>query len=78
MVDCTLGRGGHTAEIARRLGTALLRAGFPVYDAYGAHAQSWTGYEGIRQRLFEIANLLAGQYRELRPYRSLYRGETPC
>jgi nitrogenase molybdenum-iron protein NifN len=67
----------HGAEIARRLGTALLRAGFPVYDAYGAHARTWVGYGGSRQLLFDLANLLAGHYQEIRPYRSRYRQETP-
>ena len=68
----------HGVEIARRLGAALLRAGFPVYDSYGAHAQGWIGYDGIRLRLFEIANLLAGHYQDIRPYRSVYRRETSC
>jgi len=67
----------HGAEIAGRLGTALLRAGFPVYDCYGAHAQAWTGYGGSRRLLFDLANLLAGHYQEIRPYRSRFRRE-PC
>ena len=62
----------HGAEIAKRLGTALLRAGFPIYDSHGAHARTWTGYGGSRQLLFDVANLLAGHYPELRPYRSRF------
>jgi nitrogenase molybdenum-iron protein NifN len=62
----------HGAEIAKRLNTALYRAGFPVYDSYGAHARAFAGYAGSRQTLFDIANLLAGQYREIKPYRSRY------
>ena len=50
----------HGVEIAKRLRTALLRAGFPIYDSYGAHARAFVGYAGTRQTLFEIANLLAG------------------
>ncbi len=78
----------HGAEIAKRLGTGLLRAGFPIYDSYGAYARTWVGYGGCRQILFDIANLLAAQYREIGPYRSIYwqgtkrdeevRGGTPC
>ncbi len=67
----------HGADIAARLGTAFLRAGFPVYDSYGAHAQSWCGFSGSRQTLFSIANLLAAHYREIAPYRSRYWQGTP-
>ena len=62
----------HGAEIAKRLKTALFRAGFPIYDSYGAHARALVGYAGSRQTLFDLANLLAGQYREIEPYRSRY------
>jgi len=67
----------HGAEIAARLGTAFLRAGFPIYDSYGAHALSWSGYAGMRQTLFSIANLLAAHYQEIAPYRSRYWQGTP-
>lgn len=67
----------HGAEIARRQGTALLRAGFPVYDQYGAHARATIGYDGTRQLVFETANLLAAHYQELRPYRSRFWAGTP-
>jgi nitrogenase molybdenum-iron protein alpha/beta subunit len=67
----------HGAEIAGRLGTAFLRAGFPIYDSYGAHARTWIGYAGSRQLLFDIANLLAGHYQEIAPYRSRYWQGTP-
>ena len=67
----------HGAEIARRLGAAHLRAGFPIYDSYGAHSRIWTGYGGSRQTLFRMANLLAGHYQEIRPYRSRYRQDRP-
>jgi nitrogenase molybdenum-iron cofactor biosynthesis protein NifN len=67
----------HGAEIARRQGTALLRAGFPIYDSFGAHTVARVGYTGTRQLLFETANLLAGHYQEIRPYRSRYWQGTP-
>jgi nitrogenase molybdenum-iron protein NifN len=63
----------HGAEIARRTGAAFLRAGFPIYDSYGAHAESWIGYGGARRLIFAAANLLANHYQELRPYASRYR-----
>ncbi len=67
----------HGVEIAARLGTALLRAGFPIYDSYGAHAKTWIGYGGSRQIVFETANLLSAHYQEIRPYRSRYWAGTP-
>jgi nitrogenase molybdenum-iron protein NifN len=67
----------HGVEIAARLGTALLRAGFPIYDSYGAHAKTWIGYGGSRQIIFEAANLLSAHYQEIRPYRSRYWQGTP-
>nr|WP_294501174.1 nitrogenase iron-molybdenum cofactor biosynthesis protein NifN [uncultured Rhodopila sp.] len=67
----------HGVEIARRQQTALLRAGFPIYDSFGAHTVTRAGYAGTRQLLFETANLLAGHYQEIRPYRSLYWQGTP-
>jgi nitrogenase molybdenum-iron protein NifN len=67
----------HGVEIARRLGAGLLRAGFPVYDSYGAPMKSWVGYAGSRQTLFDVANLLTEHYREIRPYRSKYWRGTP-
>ena len=62
----------HGAEIAKRLNTALLRAGFPdLRQLWRAHAR----LRGLRRNaptLFDIANLLANQYREIKPYRSRY------
>jgi nitrogenase molybdenum-iron protein NifN len=48
----------HAAESARRLGLPLLRAGFPLYDRLGAYQRTWIGYQGTRQLLFELANIL--------------------
>lgn len=67
----------HGAEIARRTGAVLVRAGFPVYDSYAAHAESWIGYAGTRRAIFRIADLLVEHYQEIRPYRSRWRVEAP-
>jgi nitrogenase molybdenum-iron protein NifN len=67
----------HGTEIARRLGVPLLRAGFPQYDIVGGYARTWVGYRGGRQVLFDLANLMAGHWQEIRPYRSLYWQDTP-
>jgi nitrogenase molybdenum-iron protein NifN len=67
----------HGAEISRRLGVPLLRAGFPQYDIVGGYARTWVGYRGARQLLFDLANLMAGHWQEIKPYRSLYWQDTP-
>jgi len=63
----------HGADIARRTGAALLRAGFPIYDSYGAHADAWIGYGGTRRLVFAAANLLSTHYQELKPHVSRYK-----
>lgn len=67
----------HGAELAAKLGVPLMRAGFPLYDIVGAYAHTWVGYRGARQTLFDLSNLLAGQRKEIAPYRSLYWQDTP-
>jgi nitrogenase molybdenum-iron protein NifN len=67
----------HGVETARRLGIPLLRAGFPQYDIVGGHARRWIGYRGIRQTIFDMANLLQSHYQEIRPHRSIYWLGTP-
>jgi len=67
----------HGAALAQRLGLPLLRAGFPLYDIHGGHARTWIGYEGSRQTLFALANLLSAHYREIPPHRSIFWAGTP-
>ena len=63
----------HGVESAARLGIPLLRAGFPQYDVLGGFQKTWIGYEGGRQILFELANLMLSLERgEIHPYRSIY------
>ena len=67
----------HGSEISARLGLPLLRAGFPLYDIHGGHAQTWAGYGGMRQSIFHLANLLTAYHQEIAPYRSIYWQGTP-
>ncbi len=67
----------HGVEIARRTGTSLLRAGFPVYDSYSANSEVWIGYNGSRRTIFRIADLLSVHYQEIAPYVSRYRQPVP-
>lgn len=63
----------HCAETSLRLGLPLLRAGFPQYDQLGGYQRTWIGYNGSRQTLFELANMmLALEKGEIEPYRSVY------
>lgn len=63
----------HVAPIAQRLGIPLLRTGFPLHDVVGGHARQWIGYQGSRQALFDLANLLGGQRDGVAPYQSIFR-----
>ncbi|WP_153108742.1 nitrogenase iron-molybdenum cofactor biosynthesis protein NifN [Propionivibrio limicola] len=65
----------HGSEVAKRLGIALLRAGFPQFDWVGGFARGWSGYRNARQALFDIANLFLGQHHDIPAYRSIYRSE---
>jgi len=63
----------HAVESAERLGVPLLRAGFPQYDLLGGYQKVWVGYQGTRQTLFDLANILLTLERgEIHPYHSIY------
>jgi nitrogenase molybdenum-iron protein NifN len=63
----------HAVTAAERLVVPILRAGFPLYDQIGGYAKTWIGYQGSRQTLFELANLVIHHAHEAIPiYRSLY------
>ncbi len=63
----------HALESSKRLGLPLLRAGFPQYDQLGGYQRSWIAYQGSRQTLFELANMLLENPRgEVHPYHSIY------
>jgi len=63
----------HAVESAKRLGIPLLRAGFPQYDLLGGYQKVWLGYQGARQTLFEVANILLMLERsEIQAYHSIY------
>lgn len=63
----------HAADTANRLGLPLLRVGFPQYDLIGGYQRCWVGYQGTRQTLFDLANLLVTHsHHKIAPYRSIY------
>jgi len=68
----------HAAHAAERLGIPLLRAGFPLYDQVGGYQRTWIGYQGTRQTLFDLANILVSLERgESRHYRSRLSQKPP-
>lgn len=63
----------HAAESAARLNLPLVRAGFPQYDLLGGYQRTWIGYQGTRQALFDLANIMLGDaHHEIEPYHSVY------
>jgi len=63
----------HAVESSKRLGIPLLRAGFPQYDTLGGYQRVWIGYQGTKQTLFDLANMLLELERgEIHPYHSIY------
>ena len=67
----------HGSETAKRLGIPLIPAGFPQYGFVGGHARRWVGYDGTRQIIFDLANMLMQQQHHIEPYRSIYWQGTP-
>lgn len=61
----------HGVHTAARLGLPILRAGFPQFDLVGGHARCWSGYQGSRQTLYDLANIMLKLEKgEIHPYRS--------
>lgn len=65
----------HATESALRLGLPLLRAGFPQYDLIGGYQRVWIGYQGTKQTLFDIANIMMNNnhHHEVSPYYSFLK-----
>lgn len=63
----------HAVQSADRLGIPILRAGFPQYDFVGGFQRNWVGYRGIRQTLFDLANLMLTCHKgDIEPYHAIY------
>jgi len=68
----------HAAHTAERLSIPLLRAGFPLYDQVGGYQRTWIGYQGTRQTLFDMANILLSLEKSaIRPFRSRFSQKPP-
>ncbi len=63
----------HAVDTAERLSVPILRAGFPQYDMIGGYQKTWVGYQGSRQALFDLANLVINfAHEEIPVYHSIY------
>jgi len=60
----------HAASISKMMGIPLMRVGIPIHDEFGCFAKSYIGYHGIRNTLFELANLLRHEVHSIPVYHS--------
>jgi nitrogenase molybdenum-iron protein NifN len=60
----------HATSIAKKMDIPLLRLGIPIHDEFGCFAKSYIGYNGIRNTLFELANLLRHEVHSIPVYNS--------
>ena len=60
----------HADSIAKKMDIPLLRLGIPVHDQFGCFAKSFIGYNGIKNTLFELANLLRHEVHSIPVYHS--------
>lgn len=63
----------HAVDLAQQFDMALIRAGFPVYDRLGEFRRVRQGYPGMRDTLFELANIMRERHPHLPAWRSPLR-----
>ncbi|WP_370978138.1 nitrogenase iron-molybdenum cofactor biosynthesis protein NifN [Agaribacterium sp. ZY112] len=63
----------HALASAERLKLPLMRIGFPLHDSLGAFRHLSSGYRGSQLCLFDVANLLLQNHKELPVYSSYLR-----
>nr|WP_318381724.1 nitrogenase iron-molybdenum cofactor biosynthesis protein NifN [uncultured Enterobacter sp.] len=63
----------HGVDLAEQFGLPLIRAGFPIFDRLGEFRRSRQGYSGMRDTLFELANLMRDRHNHVQAYRSPLR-----
>jgi nitrogenase molybdenum-iron protein NifN len=65
----------HGRQASDRLGVALMRAGFPIFDRLGSQHRRTILYEGVRDLVFEVANVLhAHPHAQTSEQRDLLKG----
>jgi len=66
----------HACDLAEQFALPLVRAGFPIFDKLGEFRRVRQGYSGMRDTLFELANLMRERHHHLARYRSPLRQNT--
>ncbi|HBS5604695.1 TPA: nitrogenase iron-molybdenum cofactor biosynthesis protein NifN [Klebsiella quasipneumoniae] len=68
----------HARDLAEQFALPLIRVGFPLFDRLGEFRRVRQGYAGMRDTLFELANLLRDRHHHTALYRSpLRQGADP-
>lgn len=67
----------HGKALADRLGMAHIVSGFPIFDHYGGFRQTRQLYGGIRDTLFELANMIHHQLPRQTVYHSTLKQKWP-
>lgn len=63
----------HVTATAERLSVPILKAGFPQYDVVGGYQKTWVGYNGAKQVLFDLANLVLNfSHEDIPVFHSMY------
>ncbi len=57
----------HGRQASERLGVPLMRVGFPIFDRLGSQHKLRVGYQGVRDLIFEAANIFEGERRDVTP-----------
>lgn len=60
----------HAVSVAKQLNVPLLRIGIPIHDQFGYSSKIFIGYSGIRNTLFELANMLRHEVHSIPVYHS--------
>jgi nitrogenase molybdenum-iron protein NifN len=60
----------HASDLAEQLALPLIRIGFPIYDRLGEFRRTRQGYAGVRDSLFELANLMQDSHHHQPIYHS--------
>ena len=63
----------HANSIAKQMNIPLLRVGIPIHDQFGCFSKSFIGYTGLRDTLFELANLLRHEVHSIPVYHSTFK-----
>jgi nitrogenase molybdenum-iron protein NifN len=57
----------HGRQASERLDVPLLRVGFPIFDRLGAMHRCTAGYQGTRNLIFEVSNIILSGLHEHAP-----------